>query len=114
VPLHLRAADMFLLTSRWENLPISIVEAFRAGLPVVATDCGGVKELVDDSVGALLPVGDAAGIAGALAGVIADPDLRAAKGAAALARSKEDRFDPAAVHARFADMYREVIARHRG
>lgn len=114
VPLHLRAADVFLLTSRWENLPISIVEAFRAGLPVVATDCGGVKELVDDAVGALLPVGDAAGIAAAVAGLIADPVLRAAKGAAALARSAEGRFDPAAVHARFAEMYQDMIARHRG
>lgn len=114
VPLHLRAADMFLLTSRWENLPISIVEAFRAGLPVVATDCGGVRELVDDSVGALLPVGDAAGIAGAVAGLIRDPDLRRTKGAVALARSAEDRFDPAAVHARFVPMYLDLIARHRG
>ena len=51
VPLYLKASDMFLLTSRWEALPLSIVEAFHAGLPVIATDCGGVSELVDEEVG---------------------------------------------------------------
>jgi glycosyltransferase involved in cell wall biosynthesis len=106
---HLRAADLFLLTSRWENLPISIVEAFRAGLPVVATDCGGVRELVDASVGALRPVGDAAGIAGAVLDLAGDPDLRARKGAAALVRSAEPRFDPETVHASFEAMYRDLL-----
>ncbi|MFM2356091.1 MAG: hypothetical protein RLZZ528_1827, partial [Pseudomonadota bacterium] len=106
---HLRASDMFLLTSRWENLPISIVEAFRAGLPVVATDCGGVRELVDDAVGALARVEDAEGIAAAVLELAGDADLRARKGAAALARSGEARFDPDAVHATFEAMYGEVL-----
>lgn len=111
VPLHLAAADLFLLTSRWENLPISIVEAFRAGLPVVATDCGGVRELVDDAVGSLCRVGDAAGIAGAINALIEDPATRHAKGAAARARSGEPRFDPDAVHAEFEATYRAMLAR---
>ncbi len=110
VPQHLAASDLFLLTSRWEALPISIVEAFRARLPVIATDCGGVKELVDDPVGALLPVGDAAGIAAAVLALVNDPALRRQKGAAALARSGEDRFDPAMVHARFEATYARLIA----
>lgn len=110
VPLHLRAADIFLLTSRWEALPISIVEAFRAGLPVVATDCGGVRELVDARVGAMLPVGDAGAIAAALLGLIRDPAARSAKGAAALDRSREARFDPATVHGAFEALYGAVIA----
>lgn len=111
VPLHLAAADLFLLTSRWEALPISIVEAFRAGLPAIATDCGGVRELIDGSVGALLPVGDAAGIAGAILAMIADPDMARRKATAALARSTEPRFDPATVHAGFAATYAELIAK---
>lgn len=110
VPLHLVAADIFLLTSRWENLPISIVEAFRAGLPVVATDCGGVRELVDDSVGTLCAVEDVAGIAAALSALMSDPDMRAAKGKAALTLSTSDRFLPDAVHANFEDVYRQLIA----
>ncbi|MCB1332749.1 MAG: glycosyltransferase family 4 protein [Roseivivax sp.] len=111
VPLYLAAADLFLLTSRWENLPISIVEAFRAGLPVVATDCGGVRELVDDSVGALVPVEDPATSAAALLRLIDDSEARARAGANALARSTEDRFTPAAVHARFETLYAELLAR---
>ena len=111
VPLHLAASDIFLLTSRWEALPISIVEAFRAGRPVIATDCGGVKELVDDQVGHLCAVEDVAGIADAILEMIETPDLRAAKGQAALARSAEARFDPDAVHARFAATYAELICK---
>lgn len=107
---HLLAADLYLLTSRWENLPISIVEAFRAGLPVIATDCGGVRELVDDQVGSLCRVGDVDGIAAAVAEVLADDSLRRSKGAAALARSDEPRFDPDQVHQRFAALYEEILA----
>jgi len=114
VAQHLAAADLFLLTSRWENLPISIVEAFRAGLPVIATDCGGVKELVDDSVGQLCAVGDVAGLARAITALIDDPLLRARKGAAARARSGEARFDPDAVHAEFERMYRDLSGRRHG
>jgi glycosyltransferase involved in cell wall biosynthesis len=113
VPLHLQASDMFLLTSRWENLPISIVEAFRAGLPVIATDCGGVRELVDDTVGALLPVGDAQGISRAVIDLIEDKGTRSRKADAARHLSQDARFDPTTVHARFEQTYQSLIARHQ-
>lgn len=113
VPLHLAAADIFLLTSRWEALPISIVEAFRAGLPVIATDCGGVKELVDSRVGALERVGDVEGLAAAILALVNDPAQRATKASAALNRSHEARFDPDQVHATFEDMYRGLLTRGR-
>lgn len=106
---HLQAADLYLLTSRWENLPISIVEAFRAGLPVIATDGGGVRELVDDQVGALCPVGAIDQIADEISLLLADPANRHTKAAAALDRSKEPRFDPAHVHQRFAEFYAECL-----
>lgn len=110
VAVHLAAADIFLLTSRWENLPVSIVEAFRAGLPVVATDCGGVRELVDDPVGAIVPVEQPEATAAALLELIKDEDLRTRKGHAAFQRSQEDRFTPLKVHARFEALYRDLIA----
>ena len=113
VPDYLAAADIYLLTSRWEALPISIVEAMRAGLPVIATDCGGVKELVDAEIGRLLPVGDIDGLTGAVLEIAGDDPLRARLGAAARARSLEDRFEPDKVHATYAAFYQDCIAAGR-
>ena len=46
--------DVFLLLSNWEGFPISIIEAMRAGLPIIASDVGGVKEAVKDGVNGYL------------------------------------------------------------
>ena len=54
----LRAADVFVLPSRWEARALVVQEAMAAGLPVVATDTGGLPDLVE-GVGVLVPVGDA-------------------------------------------------------
>jgi glycosyltransferase involved in cell wall biosynthesis len=48
--------DLFLCLSRSEGIPVSIMEALAAGIPVFATRVGGIPELVDDSVGKLLPI----------------------------------------------------------
>lgn len=77
----LQVADVFVLASTKESLPISILEAMSAGLPVIATDVGGVAEAVTDDVnGYLLPTTsngpDIGALAGALTRVIADPALR--------------------------------------
>ena len=50
----LRNADIGVLASNWEGLPISIIEYMRAGLPVVASSVGGVPELVEDGVNGFL------------------------------------------------------------
>lgn len=109
--LYLRAADLFLLTSRWEALPFTIVEAFQAGLPAVATACSGVVELIDDAVGAVVPIGDVAAIAAAVTRILTDEPLRATMAAAALERSKLDRFDPDWVHRQFEETYYRLSGR---
>ena len=109
--LYLRAADLFLLTSRWESLPISIVEAFQAGTPAVATACSGVVELIDGSVGRVVPVGDVDAICRAVVEILADEAGLAARAAAALARSREDRFKPDWVHRRFESAYLALAGR---
>lgn len=106
---YLALADVFLLTSRWEALPISIVEAFRAGLPVIATDCGGVKELVDSDVGRLCAVEDVNGLANAVSELLTDDELRERLANNALLRSKRPRFDPNTVHSEFETFYRQVV-----
>lgn len=113
-PLYLAAADLYLLTSRWEELPISIVEALRAGLPVIATDCGGVKELVDGSVGRLCAIDDEAALADALAALCADDELRGALGASALARSCEPRFSADHVYRSYEALYARALAERTG
>ncbi len=105
----LMASDLYLLTSRWEALPISIVEAFQTGLPVIATDCGGVKELVDPSVGCVLQVGDTRAIAVAVLEMIDNTTKREKMGLAAKKLSREARFSPQAVHESFEKLYREMI-----
>lgn len=101
----LRAADLFLLTSRWEALPFTIVEAFQAGTPAVATACSGVVELIDDTVGRVVPVGDVAAICAAVEQVLSDEPRRRTLAAAALHRAREDRFNPDWIHPQFEKLY---------
>jgi len=109
----LHSADLFLLTSRWEALPISIVEAMRTGLPVVAADVGGVREMVDSTTGAVVPMGDVDEFADHVLRIAADDDLRARMSSAALKRSQEDRFSPAFVHKEFERLYQTTLERAR-
>ncbi|MFM6935689.1 MAG: glycosyltransferase [Flavobacteriales bacterium] len=52
---RLKEADLFVLTSRFENLPCVLIEAISAGVPIVATDVGGIKEIVHAENGVLVP-----------------------------------------------------------
>lgn len=71
VPRLLQAADALVLTSVSEGIPLTLIEGMAAGLPVVATDVGGVKEVVEDEVtGLLAPAKDAARLAEQLRRVI--------------------------------------------
>lgn len=54
VAQRLAQADLFMLISNWEGLPLTILEAMRAGLPVIASDVGGVAEMVQDGVSGYL------------------------------------------------------------
>ena len=75
VPAVLDASDLFALSSRWEGLPRAALEATRAGLPIAATDTGGIRELIDDGVtGRLVPVGDAVALGAALVDLVEDPE----------------------------------------
>jgi glycosyltransferase involved in cell wall biosynthesis len=66
VAAELAAADLLVLPSQVETFGVVLVEALAAGRPVVATQCGGPEEIVDDAVGALVPVGDPARLADAI------------------------------------------------
>ena len=84
----LAAADVVLHPATHEIFPNAVAEAMASGAAAVATDAGGTAELVGDDgiAGVLVPVGDVPAMAGAVAGLLADPHRRAAMGAAARTR----------------------------
>jgi glycosyltransferase involved in cell wall biosynthesis len=90
VPQRLAEAQLFLLISKWEGFPRSILEAMRAGLPVVASDVGGVKEsVVDGTTGFVIPRGDALRLRECLRQLITNSDLRVTMGQAGRTRYEE-------------------------
>ena len=83
-------AQVFVLSSRFEGFPRSILEAMRAGVSVISSDVGGVREAVIEShTGYLVPAGDVQSLASRLETVIQDENLRRAMGAAGRRRYKE-------------------------
>jgi glycosyltransferase involved in cell wall biosynthesis len=77
----LAAADVFVLPSRHEGMPLVALEAMEAGLPVVATRVIGSEEVVEDgSTGALVRPADPAALEDAVGRLLADPDLRRRQG----------------------------------
>jgi glycosyltransferase involved in cell wall biosynthesis len=88
VPHLMAAADIFVLPSRFEGLPMSVIEAMLAGLPVIATDVRGpAEQVVPAETGLLVPPGDAALLATALATLAHDPAMRARMGQAGRQRA---------------------------
>ncbi|GAA2402863.1 glycosyltransferase [Nonomuraea africana] len=77
------AADVVVLPSRWEGLPLTALEALATGRALVAADVPGLAEVVGEKVGAAVPAGDVAALAGALLLRLTQPELAAAEGRAA-------------------------------
>lgn len=101
--------DVLCLMSQWEGLPMSILEAMSVGLPVIATDVGGVSEAVRHQETGLLIPRTAEDLADALSGLLRERERLAAMGARARAFFLE-RFTLDHVVARYADVYREALA----
>jgi glycosyltransferase involved in cell wall biosynthesis len=110
VPDILASSHIFVLSSRSEALPVSILEAMAGGLPVVATRVGGVAELVvEGETGLLVNPGDTRALADALQRLVDDPDLRVRLGAAGRARV-EDHFRMDSFLEAHRDLYSRALA----
>ena len=92
----MKTIDVFVMPSFTEGTPNCIVEAMAHGKPVIASEVGGVPDMIGDEAGVLVPAGDAQALADAMLRLAGDRDLRDAMGSAARARY-ESLFSPAAV-----------------
>jgi glycosyltransferase involved in cell wall biosynthesis len=103
--------DAFVLLSASEGLPVSIQEAAAAAIPVVATDVGGVRELVGGDNGVLLPTDPApAEVVRALEQVLLDPDAARRQSRRDASRKRwAEGFDADANHTRFARRLRALL-----
>jgi glycosyltransferase involved in cell wall biosynthesis len=109
-----KACDVFVLSSVREGLPVSVLEAMRAGRPVVATDVGGTGEAVEDGVtGRLVPARDPAALAAAMEDVLGSEERMAQLGAEGL-RRWEQRFTSQRMVSETEALYRSELAQARG
>lgn len=110
----LKNSQIFLLISNWEGFPRSIIEAMRAGLPVVATDVGGVKEsVIDGENGFLVRKKDSDQLGDVLKMLLLDPALRAGMGARGRQRYLQH-FTYDRLLTRTREVYGEVLAEDSG
>jgi glycosyltransferase involved in cell wall biosynthesis len=104
-------ADLFVLPTLADCFPLVIQEAMAAGLPVVATDVGAIREAVrDGETGLLLPPGDVHALAVALATLVADPAARQAMGVRGRAMAEQS-FDSVANARRIIAIMAHLCAR---
>ena len=110
VPQLLRDSNIFVLISDWEGFPLTILEAMRAGLPIIASDVGGVSEaLNDNNNGFLIPKGDVSELAAKLQILIDDRHLRNRMGEAGRLRfMQEFHFD--SMLKRTISLYKELAS----
>jgi glycosyltransferase involved in cell wall biosynthesis len=106
----MREADIFLMPSTSEGLPVALLEAMAYGKPIVATRVGGIPDvLAEGTEGLIVAPGDVAALAGAVTALVADPVHASALGRAAKERVAE--LGPDTIAKRLDLVYQEVIGR---
>lgn len=107
---ELSKASLYVLSSRFEGLPMVMIEAMAHALPVVSFDCptGPADVLTDGKEGLLVPPKDVGGLARAMARLMADEGLRAEMGDAALMTVQH--YSPEAIHAQWTELFEELVA----
>jgi glycosyltransferase involved in cell wall biosynthesis/GT2 family glycosyltransferase len=113
IPEILSALDIFLLTSLYEGLPLSILEAMAVGLPVVATSVSGTPEAVTEQhTGLLIPPEDSQAVASAVVRLVKDPESRRRMGANGR-KLVHRRFDKSLMVGQVEHIYQNLVDRQR-
>lgn len=89
VEAQLGRADAFVLPSLNENLPLALLQAMAMGLPCIATDVGGIREVLDEDCGIVIPPGDVSALREAMEQLVTAPDRAARMGISARERVAE-------------------------
>lgn len=110
VAAFLAAADLVVHPSIADALPTALIHALAAGLPVIASDVGGIPEIVTPDVGVLVPPSDPAALREAIAALAGDPGRRAGMGSAARERFLS-RFEATEWAARLRSLYESAASR---
>jgi glycosyltransferase involved in cell wall biosynthesis len=114
IPSILSSLDLFVLASKVEGLPVTIIEAMSAGLPVVASDVGGVYEVVvHGQTGFLVPASDLNSLADRILEIISNKELAASLGEAGRERAIQG-FSTEVMASAYRNLYEESINRRRG
>ena len=101
-----QTADAFVLASRAETFGVVYIEAMAAGLPVIATACGGPEDFVREDNGLLIPVDDPQALSNAMERMAR---TRSAYDSAAIARFARENFSPAAIARELEKIYGEIV-----
>jgi len=114
IPDLLNAMDIFVLSSVYEGMPLSIAEAMHMGIPVISTDAGGVSEIISNGVnGILVSPGDPDSLSDAIADLLNNPEK-----SRLLAKSAKDtvasKFDPNIYVNKLNSLYEEILEKKRG
>lgn len=105
----LKGADLFVLTSRFENLPCVLIESISAGVPIVSTNVGGINEIVHSAYGQLVPSEDQ----DALVAAIKEQLVRLEKyDSNVMHQEAKAQFSYEAIGKRFSDIYEAIIFKH--
>lgn len=104
---YLNEADIFVLPSLWEGMPITLIEAMATGLPIVATKVGGIPDMIEDNVTGLLVDVNKEKIAEALLKLIYDSSLRQKLGTAA--RLYSQRYSVQEMKKQYVKLYKECM-----
>ena len=110
---YFAAFDLFVMSSRTEGLPMVMLEAMAAGTPIVATNVGGIPDLISPGEGVLVPPEDPGALAGAIRATLDDHEGATARARAAQLRQKTQ-FAVGPWSARYETIYRDLIAARSG